>query len=100
MDDEKALIAGITALGLDARRGEPSWTEALPLLAALDAIGRDGGSAMVKIDGARANSDVFTVVVSGGRLGECFFRKDGSDLRSLLREAVAYYVKHAVHGGG
>lgn len=67
------------------------WSDAAGLLAALDAIGREGASAVVKIDGGRPNDSKYTIVVSGGRLGEAFFRKDGDDLVALLVEAVEFY---------
>lgn len=67
------------------------WSDAAGLMAALDAIGRDGASAVVKIDGGRPDGAVYTVVVSGPKLGESSFRRDGSDLLSLLGEAVEFY---------
>lgn len=67
------------------------WQDAAGLMAVLDAIGREGVSAVVKIDGERAKESVYTVVISGPLLGDAFFRKDGSDLVALLREAVDFY---------
>jgi hypothetical protein len=67
------------------------WRDVAGLMAVLDAIGRDGVSAVVKIDGMRADAAVYTVVVSGPRLGEAFFRQDGSDLPQLLEAAVEFY---------
>ncbi|MFT3848692.1 MAG: hypothetical protein QM739_08415 [Propionivibrio sp.] len=67
------------------------WTDAAGLMAALDAIGRDGANAVVKIDGARPDGAVYTIVISGAQLGEAFFRKDGSDLLALLRDAIEFY---------
>jgi len=82
----------ITALksGRIAEEHVSRWTEIAPLMAVLDAIGRDGTSAVVKIDGERPIA-VYTVVVSGKKLGESFFRKDGSDLVALLQDAIEYY---------
>jgi hypothetical protein len=63
-------------------------------LAAFEAIGRDGATALIKVDGQRSDESIFTVVVSGGPLGDVFFRKDGADLEALLREAVMFYRAH------
>jgi len=61
-------------------------------MAALDAIGRDGVSVLVKIDGLRPDAAVYTVAISGPRLGEAFFfRQDGSDLPALLRAGIEFY---------
>jgi hypothetical protein len=50
---------------------------------------------VVKIDGGRSDGSVYTVVVSGGRLGEDFFRNDGADLATLLQEAISFYRSRA-----
>lgn len=67
------------------------WHDASELLAVVDAIGREGSSAVIKVDGARENKAVYTVVLSGGSLGEDYFRKDGADLISVLQEAISFY---------
>jgi hypothetical protein len=71
------------------------WHDALPLLAIFDAIGRDGASALIKVDGARPARSIYTVVVSGGRLGDASFRRDGGELSAMLREAIAFYRERA-----
>jgi hypothetical protein len=68
------------------------WHNTAGLMAAFDAIGRDGVNAVIKIDGARTDGNVYTIVISGTPLGERFFRKDGSDLASLLRDAIEFYM--------
>jgi hypothetical protein len=67
------------------------WSDAAGLLATFDAIGREGAVAVVKVDGARPDGSIYSVVVSGGRLRDDFFRKDGNDLAALLSEAITFY---------
>lgn len=86
----QALINASQLTGL-ADEQVSQWREVAPLMATLEAIGRDGASAVVKIDGGRPDA-IYTVVLSGPRLGESFFRKDGSDVQVLLREAIEFYV--------
>lgn len=71
------------------------WRESAGLLAVLDAIGRDSTNAVVKIDGARTDGSVYTVVITGSKLGDEYFRKDGADLPALLREAIDFYTSRA-----
>ncbi len=85
--DDEAMLRALGEAGVDASSAVSAWTQSASLLAALDAIGRSGGHALVKIDGERDGSQVYTVLVSGGRLGGDFFRRDGADLPTLLREA-------------
>jgi hypothetical protein len=93
--NEGELLESLAKAGLETQGAMDAWSESARLLSALDAIGHDGGIAVVKIDGRRSDSHSYTVVVSGGRLGEQFFRKDGSELRPLLHEAISFYVAHA-----
>lgn len=58
-------------------------------------MARGGANVVVKVDGGREGAAVYTVVISGRRLGVEFFRRDGADLRSLLSEALLSFVKHA-----
>lgn len=94
MHDHDDLLAALANLGIDRASRVPAWTGLAELLAALDALARVGTTAVVKIDGGRDGQDVYTVVVSGGRLGDAF-RRDGSDLATLLREALQFYVANA-----
>jgi len=88
----KDALDVLVKAGLDIDGADASWRDSLQLLAALDAVGRDGANVLLKIDGGRSDDRPYTVVVSGGRLGEEFFRKDGAALVSLLREAVVFYA--------
>jgi hypothetical protein len=67
-----------------------AWNAALPLLQELDQLSNEGVTAIVKIDGERENQK-YTVVLSGGQLGERFFRQDGDVLPPLLALAVDFY---------
>jgi hypothetical protein len=66
------------------------WRESADLLAILEAIGRAGASAVVKIDGARRDGSVYSVVVSGGPLGEDFYPSRWS------RSALAVEKPHSL----
>lgn len=90
MNDE-LLINALRASGRVSGKHLELWKEVAGLMAVLDAIGRDGASAVVKIDGARLDGAVYSVVVSGEHLGEKYFRKDGDDLSTVLREAIDFY---------
>ena len=94
--NENELFEALSKVGLGSWGEMDSWRDSSRLLSALDAIGRDGGNALVKIDGGRNDGRVYTVVVSGGRLGDEFFRKDGSDLHALVLEAIGFWVAHAL----
>lgn len=57
----------------------------------IEAIAKDGASVIIKLDGERSEDKFYSVVLSGGKLGEAFFRKDGSELTLLLEELIEYY---------
>jgi hypothetical protein len=88
--NDQALVGALQASGHVTEEQVARWKEAALLMATLEAIGRDGTTAVVKVDGGRPDA-VYTVVVSGARLGESFFRKDGNDVLALLREAIEFY---------
>ncbi len=89
------LLAQVSRLGIDVEGEVAVWGNAVRLLAAFDAIGRDGAVTLLKIDGVRENGLVYTALVSGGRLQkDAAFHKDGADLQGLLREALAFYVSN------
>ncbi len=91
------LLAAVSRLGIDAEGEVAVWGNAVRLLAAFDAIGRDGAVVVLKVDGVRENGLVYTVVVTGGRLHrDAGFHKDGADLQALLREAVGFYVTNTL----
>jgi hypothetical protein len=88
---DQELVDGLVTSGRVREQQVTLWRDVAGLMAAFDAIGRDGVSAVVKIDGARPDAAVYTVVVSGPRLGEAFFRQDGNDLPALLGAAIDFY---------
>ncbi len=90
MADEE-LLRKLSSLGVDIEAPRRVWNDAAELLAAFDAIGRVCSTALVKVDGERSKN-VYTVLLSGGRLGKRVFRKDGDDLPGMLREAIVFFV--------
>jgi hypothetical protein len=63
----------------------------------LEMIARGGAVVVLKIDGEReTDADIFTVMVSGGKLksGD-FFRMDGDSLSSLIDRALKFYKEHS-----
>lgn len=89
--DKKLLVEELLQDGHVSAAQVVQWRDSSGLLAVFDAIGRDGASAIVKVDGARPDGSIYTVVVSGGKLEDAFFRKDGADLDALLQEAISFY---------
>jgi len=90
MHDEK-FASELQSSGRVSAQQVTQWRGVAGLMATLEAIGRDGASVVVKIDGARPDGAVYTGVVSGPYLGETSFRRDRSDLPDLLRAAVEFY---------
>jgi hypothetical protein len=86
----KDIVAALRESGHISNEQMNRWAQAAPMLAALEAIGRDGANALVKFDGQRQDKN-FTVVLTGPRFGESFFRCDGDDLLALLRDAIEDY---------
>lgn len=84
------LVQELLSSGRIAQEKIAHWSNAAALMAAFEAMGRDGATAVLKVDGDRHEA-VYTIVVSGSHLGEVFFRRDGSDVLSLLRDAVEFY---------
>ena len=66
------------------------WAGAAPLLAELQQATADGAILVVKVDNERTDANVFTVVITGNKFGGRFFRQDGSDLVTILRNALAF----------
>jgi hypothetical protein len=90
--DEDQVRAALAGLEVDVAQAEDAWLDAVPMLAALDAVGRDGASALIKIDGQRSGARMYTVLISGGRLGDAHVRRDGAALAPLLREVLGLYA--------
>lgn len=88
--NDQALVSAFLASGHVTEGQISKWREGAALMAILEAIGREGTTAVVKFDGGRLDA-AYTVVLSGLQLGESFFRKDGSDLFALLRDAIDFY---------
>lgn len=88
---ESEIIEMLSCRGLLTEESMAAWSDMAKLMAALDAIGREC-NALVKIDGGRDDAGVYTVVLSGGRLGDSFFRQDGPALRPLLQEAIEFFL--------
>ena len=61
---ENEVLETLAKVGLESQDALDSWSSSARLLSALDAIGRDGGTALIKVDGGRNDSLVYTVVVS------------------------------------
>jgi hypothetical protein len=59
----------------------------LPLLWKLEALAREGAVVLLKMDGERLDN-LFTVLISRGP--DESFRKDGTDVRALLTEALTW----------
>lgn len=84
------LVQELLSSGCITQEQIAHWSSVAALMAAFETMGRDGATVVIKIDGDR-HEGVYTIVVSGSRLGEAFFRRDGSDVLSLLRDAIEFY---------
>lgn len=67
-----------------------TWHNAADLLAALATFGREGVNIVLKIDHARTDDSIYTVVISGENLGENFFRQDDGDLAKILKASISF----------
>jgi hypothetical protein len=94
-EDAARLLADLRASGELAPEVLDRWLGVIERLAALDALaGRGVVTVLTKIDGGRGGVRPYTVVVSGGILGDHFFRRDSDDLEALLDEALAHVAAH------
>lgn len=57
----------------------------------VESIAKEGCTIVIKFDGERDKKNFYTVVLSGDQLKDDYFRKDGADLPSLLREMINFY---------
>ena len=94
MSDQDSLLDVLDKQRTVTNRSDV-WRTIADLLSTVEAIGRDGCVVLIKIDGLRPKGDVYTVIIQGGPLGQRYFHRDGSDLASLLDEAITYYRTHA-----
>ena len=72
------------------------WSGCDAVWPALEAMAADGAVVVVKIDGERRGEDDtgrYTVLVSGGPLGEEFFRTDTPILEEGLAQAILHYAE-------
>jgi len=90
------LARELLSSGLVTHERLAFWEDTAHLLAAIEAIGRYGATAIVKFDGERPEA-MYTVVISGSCFGDAYFRRDGSDVLSLLREGVEFYRTEVMH---
>ena len=75
---------------------ERDWKIWDGLWPALETMADEGAIIVVKLDGGRTRDEFpkrYTVIVSGGRLGDEFYREDTSDLEGALCEAVIFYAE-------
>lgn len=55
-------------------------------------IADKGGVFVLKIDGERDQSKSYSVVLTGGGLGDNeYFHRDGGDLKELIDDAISHY---------
>jgi hypothetical protein len=63
---------------------------------AIETMVDEGAVLVVKVDGGRTTDDLlkrYTVVLSGGKLGDDFFREDAVNLEDVLCNAVVFYAE-------
>ena len=84
------FVARLTAAGVLTGSSFSGWQDVGPLFAVLDVMRGEGATAVIKFDGGR-DGDVYTVIVSGGKLAADVFREDGGDVRALLESAIQFY---------
>lgn len=74
----------------------PDWRGCDAVWDVLEAMAAEGATVVIKIDGQRNGPDDngrYTVLVSGGPLGEDFFRRDTPVLEDGVAEAIIYYAE-------
>jgi hypothetical protein len=82
----KSLSELLIQSGL-SQTGQSGLSQGWPLL---NQIQTEGSVVVVKLDGLRTQN-CYTLVISDGRLGEDYFRKDGDDLGELITAGVNFY---------
>ena len=74
----------------------PDWRGCDAVWDVLEEMAAEGATVVIKIDGQRNGPDDngrYTVLVSGGPLGEDFFRRDTPVLEDGVAEAIVYYAE-------
>jgi hypothetical protein len=81
-------------LGIGSIPGD--WSGCDAIWPALEEMANEGSTVVVKIDGQRRGEDDngrYTVLVSGGPLGEDFFRMDTTTLEEGLAKAILHFAE-------
>lgn len=71
------------------------WSGCDAVWSAFETMAKEGAVVLIKIDGERkqpGDNGRYTVLVSGGPLGDDYFRKDTHTLEEGLSEAILYYA--------
>lgn len=87
------------ASALGQKPVEANWSGIDSVLPALEAMANDGSVVVIKLDGQRKppkDNGRYTVLVSGGKLGEDFFRIDTAVLEEGLAAAILRYCQGSV----
>jgi hypothetical protein len=74
----------------------PTWDGCDTVWKVLEEMANSGCTVVIKIDGQRKepeDSGRYTVVLSGGPLGEDFFRLDTAILEEGLAKAILYFAR-------
>jgi hypothetical protein len=74
----------------------PDWQGCDAVWSVLEEMASEGSTVVIKIDGQRRGPDDngrYTVLVSGGPLGDAFFRLDTDALEEGLAKAILHYAE-------
>lgn len=74
---------------------KPDWFGCDAVWPALEEMANEGSVVVVKLDGQRTSPEDngrYTILVSGGQLGEDFFRMDTDVLEEGLSKAILFYA--------
>ncbi|AGA28263.1 hypothetical protein [Singulisphaera acidiphila] len=97
MDTEAAKVKAaqiLADLGMASVPGD--WRGCDAIWPALEEMANEGSTVLVKIDGERVGEDDngrYTVVVSGGPLGENYFHMDATTLEEGLAKAIPHFAQ-------
>lgn len=73
-----------------------NWSGCDAVWAVFEEMSKEGATVVIKIDGQRTHPEDngrYTVLVSGGPLGEDFFRLDTPVLEDGLAKAILFYAE-------
>lgn len=98
ISSESRLRADVASLARELGLAEiPSnWNGCDAVWSVLEKITNSGSTIVIKLDGQRTgptDSGRYTVVLSGGPLGEDYFRLDTSSLEEGLAKAILFYAR-------